>query len=82
LHPGSALDESAAYNRIEVARAARRLPALLDVVGDGSITLTAARLLAPHLTLENHAELLRAARHRSKREVEVVTFRLAACRGR
>ncbi len=48
------LSESAAYNRIEVARTARRLPALLDAIADGTITLTSARLLAPHLTLDNH----------------------------
>lgn len=71
------LEESVAYNRIEVARAARRLPILLDAVGDGSISLTSARLLAPHLTVDNHAELLEAARHRSKREVEVLVARLA-----
>jgi 5-methylcytosine-specific restriction endonuclease McrA len=71
------LDESAAYNRIEVARAARRLPALLGAIADSSITLTSARLLSPHLTVENHAELLSAARHRSKREVEVLIAGLA-----
>ena len=66
------LEESAAYNRIEVARAARRVPALLDAVSAGSITLTSARLLAPHLTVENHTALLEAAKHRSKREVEIL----------
>jgi hypothetical protein len=71
------LEESAAYNRIEVARAARRLPALLEAVDDGSITLTSARLLAPHLTVDNHSELLKAARHRSKRAVEVLVASLA-----
>src|SRR5262245_4297181 len=71
------LDESAAYNRIEVARTARRLPALLEAIADGSITLTSARLLAPHLTVENHADVLGTARHRSKREVEVLSVGLA-----
>jgi hypothetical protein len=42
------LDESAAYNRIEVMRASRRLPPLLEAIAESSITLTAARLLAPH----------------------------------
>jgi hypothetical protein len=71
------LDESAAYNRIEVARAGRRLPALLEAIADGAITLTSARLLSPHLTVENHAALLIAARYRSKREVEVLIAGLA-----
>src|SRR5262245_62800392 len=71
------LDEGAAYNRIETARAARRVPALLEAIGDGSLTLSSARLLAPHLTLDNYADLLDAARHRSKREVEALIARLA-----
>jgi hypothetical protein len=70
------LEESAAYNRIEVIRAARRIPALLEAVADGSLTLTSARLLAPHLTIENHTALLRAAHHRSKRDVEVLVASL------
>ena len=62
--------EHAAYGRIEAARAARRFPVILDLLAEGSITLTAVGLLAAHLTPENHAGLLAAARHRSKREVE------------
>jgi hypothetical protein len=62
--------EHAAYGRIEAARAARRFPAILDHLADGSLTLTAVGLLAPHVTPENHANLLAAARHKSKRDVE------------
>src|SRR5215207_3885270 len=43
------LSEHAALGRIEVARAARRLPELLPRLEDGSITLTNARMLAPHV---------------------------------
>jgi hypothetical protein len=64
------LSEHAAYNRIEAARAARRFPQILEQLADGSIHLTAVRLLAPALTPENHRTLLDAARHKSKREVE------------
>src|SRR5829696_61069 len=39
------LAEGSAYNRIEAARAARRYPALLAELADGSLTLTAIRLL-------------------------------------
>ena len=51
--------EHAAFNRIEVARAARDIPALLHAISEGSLNLTGARLLAPHLTSENAATLLR-----------------------
>jgi hypothetical protein len=64
------LSEHAAYGRIEAARVVRRLPAILDLLADGSVTLTTVCLLAPHLTTENHQQLLGAARHKSKREVE------------
>ena len=64
------LSEGATYNRIEVARTARRFPSMLQALEDGSVTLTALRLLAPHLTEANHHELLGAARHKSKGDVE------------
>jgi hypothetical protein len=64
------LSEHAAYGRIEAARVARRLPAILDLLADGSVTLTTVCLLAPHLTTQNYQQLLGAARHQSKREVE------------
>ncbi len=64
------MSEHAAYRRIGAARAARRFPIILELVADGSVTLTTVALLRPHLTVENHAGVLSAARHRSKREVE------------
>ena len=70
------LSEHAALGRIEVARAARRLPALLAHLEDGSVTVTNARMLAPQMTETNCHELLAAARHRSKREVEAIVARL------
>ena len=66
------LAEHAAYNRIEAARAARRFPVILTLLADGRVHLSAVRLLAPHLTQENHAGVLRAATHKSKREVEQI----------
>src|SRR4051812_44926572 len=66
------LSEHAAYGRIEAARAARKWPAILDRLADGSVHLTAVTLLAPHLTSENHCDLLAAAQHKSKREVEEI----------
>lgn len=64
------LSEHAAYNRIEAARAARRLPVVLDLLAEGAVNLTVVRLLAPHLTRENHRELLLSATHKSRRGVE------------
>jgi hypothetical protein len=66
------LAEGAAYNRIEAARAARRFPGALDALTHGRITLTTIRLLAPHLSDDNHRELIAAAEHKSKRDVELL----------
>jgi hypothetical protein len=62
--------EHEAYDRMKVARAVRQWPHLLDLLADGSLTVTAARLLAPHLTAENHERVLRAATHKRVRQVE------------
>ena len=62
--------ESAAYHRIAAARAARCYPALLEQLESGEIHLSGITLLAPHLTPENHLDLLARAKHRSKREIE------------
>jgi 5-methylcytosine-specific restriction endonuclease McrA len=70
------LSEHAAYGRIGAARAARCFPVILHRLAEGSITLTTVGLLAPHLTAENHLALLDAARHRSKRDVEVLVAEL------
>jgi hypothetical protein len=64
------LSEHAAYHRIEAARAARRFPVILELIGDGSVTLTTVALLRAHLTRDNHEVLLAAARYCTKREVE------------
>jgi hypothetical protein len=64
------LSEHAAYGRIEAARAARRHPVIVDMLAAGLANLTTVCLLAPHLTEENHLEVLNAARHKRKREVE------------
>ncbi len=69
------LSEQGTYNRIQAARAARSFPIIFELLGDGAINLTTVRLLAPHLTRENHQELLNAARGRSKREVEELVAR-------
>src|SRR6266446_7006517 len=71
------LSEDAACNRIEAARACRRFPQILELLASGSLTLTSVRLLAPHLTAENHQSVLAKARDRSRREIEVLEAELA-----
>ncbi|RPI52869.1 MAG: hypothetical protein EHM55_15445 [Acidobacteria bacterium] len=68
--------EHAAYLRIEAARAARRFPVILDRLADGSLHLSAVSLVARHLTAANHLRVLDAARHKSKRDVELLVARL------
>ncbi len=70
------LSEHATYNRIEAARALRRFPVLLEHLAAGWVTLFAVRRLAPHLTAENHREVLALARHKSTREIEELLARL------
>ncbi len=74
---GLALAEHDAYNRVEVARAVRRFPVLLDRIEAGALNVTTARLLAPHLTPENHLAVLESARGRRRPEVEEIVARLA-----
>ena len=62
--------EEVAFKRIRAARAARRFPVLLDAIAEGRLHLTAVVLLAPHLKPENISELLCAATHRTKAQIE------------
>ena len=54
----------------------RRFPIILEMLEDGSVSLTSVGLLAAHLTHKNHREVLNAARHKSKRQVEELLARL------
>ena len=72
------VSEGEAYNRIEVARAARRFPVILEMLSAGEIYLWSVRLLAPHLTAENHMEVLQSARgKKAKLAVQEIVARLA-----
>ena len=72
-----ALSEHEAYNRIEVARAARRFPVVFELLAEGAVNLTAVRLLAPHLTAENHRDVLESARGKRRSEVEEMVAKLS-----
>jgi len=69
------LSEQSAYNRIVAAHAARDFPVVLDMLNEAALTLATLRLVAPHLTADNHQELLAAASHQSKRQVEKLLAR-------
>ncbi len=64
------LSENAAYRRVEAARVIRRYPVILDMLAEGSTSLTTIRLLAPELTPANHQELLEQSRNQTTRQVE------------
>jgi 5-methylcytosine-specific restriction endonuclease McrA len=71
------LSEHAAYSRLVAARVARQFPVVLEGLADGSFNLTTLRLLAPHLTPNNHRDVLARAVGRSKREIEALVASLA-----
>jgi hypothetical protein len=72
------LSEDAAYKRIQVARAARRFPALFTALAEGRLHLAGACLLAPHLNSENADELLAAAACQRKSGIEEMLARRLA----
>jgi 5-methylcytosine-specific restriction endonuclease McrA len=71
------LSESQAYERITVARRSREFPALLEMIADGRLTLTAASKLGPHLTAANAAALLARSVHATRRQVECLVAEVA-----
>ncbi len=69
------LSEDAASKRIQAARSARQFPALFGALSEGRLHLTAICLLAPFLTPENVHELMEAASHRRKAEIQELLAR-------
>jgi hypothetical protein len=70
------LSEDAAAKRIQVARAARQFPEVLETLSTGKVHLTGLRLLVPHLTKESSLGLLRRAEGMSKRKIEELVAEL------
>jgi hypothetical protein len=62
--------EDTTYKRIRAARTARQFPAIYDLLADGRLHLSAVVMLTPCLTLANAQELLAAAVHKSKAQIE------------
>jgi len=54
----------------------RRYPVVLAWLADGSLSVTTVRILRRVLTPENYVGVLTEARHRSKKEVELIEARL------
>src|SRR5712671_6701721 len=69
--------EDIACNRINVARAARRTPVILEALRSGKVHLAGLRLLAPHLTVENQETVLAESTGKSTRQIEALLARLA-----
>jgi len=63
------LSEDVACNRIDLARAARSMPVILEALRSGRVHLAGLRLLAPHLTTQNQEEVLAEAAGKSKRQI-------------
>ena len=70
------LSEHDAYCVVAAARAARRFPAVRELLADGGLTLTTAKLLAPHLTPGNASRVLEAARGKRRSQVEEIVAQL------
>ena len=69
---GLGFSESEAGKRIQVARLARRVPAVLDAVASGRVHLSGLCALAPHLDEDDAAGLLAEASGRSRRDIELL----------
>ncbi len=64
------LSEGAARHRITAARLTRRWPVILERIAAGEIHLSGLGVLTAHLSDGNHVELLAAAAHKTKRQIE------------
>ena len=64
------LSEDAAWKRLQVASAARECPGVLAALAEGRVHLSGLTQLSAHITPANVDELLAAATHKSKREIE------------
>jgi hypothetical protein len=64
------MSEQVAYQHTQAARAARRFPVILELVGKGDLHLAGVCSLAPHLTEENYEELLFASVRKGRKDIE------------
>jgi len=66
-----------AGKRIWAARTARRFPVIFHMVARGDLHLSAIAKIARYLTPENHRVVLRRARRKTSREIDVLVAELA-----
>jgi len=66
---GLHMSEGVALKRIQAAKTANEFPAILGLVAQGRLHLSAVCMLAPKLTPENAAGLLEASVHQSKADI-------------
>jgi hypothetical protein len=66
------LSEQAAYKRIQVGRAARHFPAIFEAIAEGRLHLSAVVLLAPHLTVDNAADLIASGTRKTRSDIELL----------
>ena len=69
------MSEDVACKRIAAARAARTFPMLFLAIAEGRLHVSGVTVLAPHLTTGNIEELIKAATHRKKSEIEEMIAR-------
>jgi hypothetical protein len=61
--------EDAAARRSSAARLVKEFPLLFDAIANGELHLTGLLMLGPHLTPENHVQVLGRAKFRTKKEL-------------
>jgi 5-methylcytosine-specific restriction endonuclease McrA len=61
--------EDAAARRSSAARIVKQFPILFDAIANGELHLTGLLMIGPHLTPENHVEVLGRAKFRTKKEL-------------
>jgi len=66
------MSDDEAYKRIRAARLSRQYPAILTAIADGRLHLTAVTLLSKHFTRQNVDDLIAAASHRTKLQVQMI----------
>ena len=71
------MSEAIAAKRIRAGRAAGRFPRIFGMIRRGELHLSGVHQLAGHLTEGNHAAVLRRAKGRSMREIDVLIAEIA-----
>jgi 5-methylcytosine-specific restriction endonuclease McrA len=61
--------EDEAARRSAAARWVKQFPALFEAIADGELHLTGLLMIGPHLTPDNHLEVLGRAKFRTKKEL-------------